>query len=68
MSTGVINITNQSVVTDFAKRPIRQKDGGFECPAGPRFGIEVVEDAIANYRLHGCDRKRSRKSESCRTV
>lgn len=55
-----INITNQSLVVDFAKRPIRQKDGGFECPAGPGLGIKVDEDVIANYRLPGCDRK-SRK-------
>jgi L-alanine-DL-glutamate epimerase-like enolase superfamily enzyme len=52
-----INITNQSLATDFVRRPIRQKDGGIECPAGPGLGIEVDEGVIAKCRLSGFDRK-----------
>ncbi|OGA44596.1 MAG: hypothetical protein A3F74_15005 [Betaproteobacteria bacterium RIFCSPLOWO2_12_FULL_62_58] len=45
-----INLTNQYLATDLVKQPLRQKDGSFECPAGPGLGVEVDEGALRRFR------------------
>ena len=46
-----INLTNQYLATDLVKQPLRQKDGSFECPAGPGLGVEVDEGALRRFRV-----------------
>jgi len=48
-----ININNHYLVTDLARQPIRQKNGGVECPTAAGLGIEVDEQAIAKFRVSG---------------
>jgi muconate cycloisomerase len=46
-----ININNHYLATDLVKRPLQQKNGSVECPAGPGLGIEVDETALRKYRV-----------------
>lgn len=44
------NITNQYLVDDVAKNPVRVVDGHIVTPEGPGLGITVDEDKLARYR------------------
>ena len=44
------NITNQYLVDDVARNPVRVVDGHIVTPEGPGLGITVDEDKLARYR------------------